>query len=242
MPYVSNPFNPDTPSVNQVSNELQQANINFSILAQFCQGNDPNTFMLKPSVIPPVGGGYKNVDLSSATSDYFLQVGEQAVINFTNTASVPLHIATTSGTYYELDIIPAVNYNASGTTDTDGVRLLPNNTTYASSINNISTYAHVSLNLTTYYYTSSGDSSFRLTHQYIKLVPHLRAVINNYTGFKSVFAQYIHTRGGFDNINYLPFWGLASCMWVDTSTAWTSLGIIAFLSNVSGTILVRRLK
>jgi hypothetical protein len=242
MPYVPNPFNPDTPSVNQVSNELQQANINFSILAQFCQDNDPNTFMLKPSVIPPVAGGYKNVDLSSATSDYFLQVGEQAVINFTNTASVPLHIATTSGTYYELDMIPAVNYNASGTTDTDGVRLLPNNTTYASSINNINTYNCGANTCSFLILQSLNDSSFRLTHQSMKLIPHIRAVINNYTGFKSVFAQYIHTRGGYDNSSYLPFWGLTSCMWIDTSTAWTSLGTITFLSSVSGTILVRRLK
>jgi hypothetical protein len=33
-----------------------------------------------------------------------LQVGEEAIINFTNATSVPLRIATQSGTYYEMDV------------------------------------------------------------------------------------------------------------------------------------------
>jgi hypothetical protein len=33
---------------------------------------------------------FRRVNLTGATSDYELQVGEEAIINFTNTTSVPL--------------------------------------------------------------------------------------------------------------------------------------------------------
>ena len=236
MPYVPNPFNPTIPSVNQVENELRQANINFSILAQYCQDDDPNTFMLKPSVIPPVAGGYKNVNLSSATSDYFLQVGEQAVINFSNVSSVPLHIATASGTYYELDIIPAVIYATTGTNNS--TRLLPNNTTYSNSIQNACLYGNSYYNPSIYLIRAGH---FALTYQN-NLLPHLRAVINNYTGFKTVFAFCVSLINDNSSTSYFPYFTNSYGMWIDTTINWTSLGTITFPSAVSGTILVRRLK
>jgi hypothetical protein len=56
-----------------------------------------------------IGSGYRRVDLTGATSDYNLQVGEEAIINFTNTTSVPLRIATQSGTYYFVFICSNTN-------------------------------------------------------------------------------------------------------------------------------------
>jgi hypothetical protein len=73
---------------------------------------------------------FRRVDLTNATSDYNLQVGEEAIINFTNATSVPLRIATQSGTYYECHLVVVIQ---------EGLRvgvgnhifLNPNNTTYS---------------------------------------------------------------------------------------------------------------
>jgi hypothetical protein len=52
-----------------------------------------------------LGLAFRRIDLTNASSDYNLQVGEEAIINFTNATSVPLRIATQSGTYYEVDLL-----------------------------------------------------------------------------------------------------------------------------------------
>ncbi len=83
------------------------------------------------SVLPAgIGNGYANpINLTSATADYMLQPGQVAVISFTNATSVPLYIATTNGTYYEMDLVMS---NSSGTTGAAGDPYLnPNNTTYS---------------------------------------------------------------------------------------------------------------
>lgn len=43
------------------------------------------------------------VDLTSATTDYPLAIGETATITYTSATSVPLHVATVEG-LYEIDI------------------------------------------------------------------------------------------------------------------------------------------
>jgi len=79
------------------------------------------------SVIPPgIGNAYANpVNLNSATADYLLQVGQVAYISFSGATSVPLHIATTNGTYYELHLVCS---NSSGINSY--ISLNPNNTSY----------------------------------------------------------------------------------------------------------------
>jgi len=47
------------------------------------------------------------VNLTGATTDYELQVGQIAYISFTNVTNVPLHIATPNNSYYELHVIPS---------------------------------------------------------------------------------------------------------------------------------------
>ncbi|MDM7320618.1 MAG: hypothetical protein P3W91_002680 [Fervidobacterium sp.] len=73
---------------------------------------------------------FRRVDLTNATSDYMLQVGEEAYISFSNTTSVPLRIATHNGTYYEFHLVCTNTGGTSGAT-TAPIYLYPNNTTYS---------------------------------------------------------------------------------------------------------------
>jgi hypothetical protein len=171
---------------------------------------------------------FRRVDLTNATSDYMLQVGEEAIINFTNATSVPLRIATQSGTYYECHLVCS---NTGGTTGAGNgdVFLNPNNTTYI----NAFVYADLSRNSN---FSSSGYftySSFRCG-----------SVFSNSTFFITNFTQYKNLKGICDvygvSTGY-PALLIFTTDWRDTTTAWTSLGTITFPQATSGYILVRRL-
>jgi hypothetical protein len=171
---------------------------------------------------------FRRVDLSNATSDYMLQVGEEAYISFSNTTSVPLRIATQSGTYYEMDLISFVQLK-SGTNNP--VFLNPNNTTYSNAFTFMNVYINDSIN---------NPSSSKVTYNAFRIswgVTHARVYIHNITTAKSV-KSLAHVWDSTSN-------GCALTMeltyWNDTSTAWTSLGTITFPQSTSGYILVRRL-
>jgi len=170
---------------------------------------------------------FRRVDLTNATSDYMLQVGEEAIINFTNTTSVPLRIATQSETYYEAHLVCS---NTGGTSGggAERVFLYPNNTTYT----NAFVYAQFYLG------SNSGSgfdtySSFRIGY-----------VFTNATFYITNYTQYKNVRGFYDSYGIsggYPSLFIFSTDWRDTSTAWTSLGTIVFPQSTSGYILVRRL-
>lgn len=83
------------------------------------------------SPIQSGGKGFSNViDLTNATEDYFLQVGEVAKIVAQDVSSKPLRIATQDGTAYNMWVLP---YNTGGTSGGSGnpIYIYPNNTTYS---------------------------------------------------------------------------------------------------------------
>jgi len=171
---------------------------------------------------------FRRVDLSNATSDYELKVGEEAIIRFTNRTSVPLRITTQSGTYYECHLICS---NTGGTSGAiySGIFLNPNNTTY----NNAFVYAQllrVSTGGLSGYFTYS---SFRIGWAFTNAVFY----ITNYTQYKNIrgFQDIYGVSEGYPAII------IYSTNWRDTITAWTSLGTITFPQPTSGYILVRRL-
>jgi len=171
---------------------------------------------------------FRRADLSNAMSDYMLQVGEEAIINFTNATSVPLRIATQSGTYYEVHL---VSNNAGGTSGgiNDGVFLNPNNTTY----NNA--FVHVEI-----YRITSGFGSLTHTYSFFRC----GSVFTNSTFFITNFTQYKNVKGLVDVYGVseaYPALGVFSSEWRDTTTSWTSLGTITFPQSTSGYILIRRL-
>jgi hypothetical protein len=168
------------------------------------------------------------VDLSNATEDYPLAVGEEAIINFTDATSVPLHIATQDGTVYELHLIPS---NPGGTSGggNNPIYLNPNNTTYSNA------FVYASL-----YRNSAGSNSDYITNSAFKIGHGYSAVyciIINRTVYKNI-------RAYFDVYGLSPDYPtivISSIDWRDTTTPWTSLGTITFPQSTSGQILVRRI-
>jgi hypothetical protein len=171
---------------------------------------------------------FRRIDLTNASSDYLLQVGEEAYISFSNASSVALHIATQSGTYYEFHLICS---NAGGTSggSSNPIYINPNNTTYSNAFNfvdyNIGTSSNGTVN-TTY-------SAFRIGWAYSNST----CYITNYTQYKGI--KGINDAYGISGS--FPDLVIFSTDWNDTSTAWTSLGTVSFPQSSSGYILVRRL-
>jgi len=171
---------------------------------------------------------FRRVDLTNATSDYMLQVGEEAIINFTNATSVQLRIATQSGTYYECHLVCS-NTGANSGGGNAPVFLNPNNTTYT----NAFVYAEIYRNSSASGSNYLSYSAFRCGLGFVTSVFY----ITNFTQYKNLLG--IYDIYGID-------WSYSviicfSTDWRDTSTAWTSLGTIVFPQSTSGYILVRRL-
>jgi hypothetical protein len=164
------------------------------------------------------------VDLSNATSDYNLDVNQEAIINFSNATSVALHISTTNGTYYQMDIV-----SSNGNSGSDNPAYLnPNNTTYS----NAFTYEEV-------YRDTGGQGSNSSTYNSYRIgwaFPSIRAYITNYTSNK-----HVNTINSSAGASHSPSIDINTCYWKDTSTAWSSLGTITFPQSTSGFILVKRL-
>lgn len=169
------------------------------------------------------------IDLSSATEDYLLQPHCIAIINFSNTSTVPLHIATPADSYYELHIIPSNTGGTSGARDTRAF-LYPNNTTYENAFR-LTQYWRSSA---VFSHSSDTTYAFRIAHAFSAVV----AWITNRT-------QYKNTRSIVDVYGTSTGWPAINVFctdWRDTTTPWTSLGTIVFPQNSSGTIIVFRLR
>ncbi|RLC49288.1 MAG: hypothetical protein DRH57_00265 [Candidatus Cloacimonadota bacterium] len=170
----------------------------------------------------------RRVDLTDAEEDYFLEVGEEAYIEFTNTTEVPLHIATSSGSYYELDLLPTNEGSQSG----GGVApifLKPNNTTYSNAFK----FAQMFRNRDTHSSSYETFSAFRIGFNWA----HIRCYIWNTTQYKSIISLNNLYGGDPD----YPGLVIASTNWRNTTTPWTSLGTITFPQLSSGKILIRRI-
>jgi len=167
------------------------------------------------------------VNLTGATTDFELQVGQIAYISFTDVTQVPLHIATPNNSYYELHVIPSNTGGTSGGTD-GNVLLYPNNMTYSDA-----------------FYTArlTRDGS-GFTHDYLQSSAFLIGrAFSAITAWITNRAQYKNVRALIDYYgisNSYPGLRAMSSDWRDTTTAWTSLGTIVFPQSTSGEILVFR--
>jgi hypothetical protein len=168
---------------------------------------------------------FRRVDLTNATSDYMLQVGEEAIINFTNASSVPLRIAVGENRLYEIFLQFSVNYRLTNT----ATYLNPNNTTYASSFSHSSVYWNSGGGSDWLAYTTS-DNAFRLYNQ----TPHSYIILDT---TRRILRGFITYEGGDNHANY----GIFASKWHSNLVSWTSLGTFTFPTSMSGYILVRRL-
>jgi hypothetical protein len=169
------------------------------------------------------------VDLTNAITDYLLQVGEEAIIYFSNTTIVPLHIQTQDGTYYEISILPSNNAGTSEGTS-NPIFLNPNNTTYSNAFK----YAEILRNMNVLLSSYSTFSSFRIAG----VISKIKLFLENTVTFKSING--IATTYGISSDDSTI--NCFSSTWMDITTQWTSLGTITFPQNTSGYILVRRLQ
>jgi len=172
---------------------------------------------------------FKRIDLTNATEDYFLRVGEEAYISFSDVTQVPLHIATQDGTYYEMHII-AGNVGGTSGAALGYIFLCPNNQTYSNAFYSALMWRSGSSHSSSYIY----KSGFVLASYYSNIL----TWITNRT-------QYKNTRSFLDLYGYsdtYPNVRFTSSDWRDTTTEWTSLGTVSFPQSTSGEILVRRLK
>jgi hypothetical protein len=161
----------------------------------------------------------RRVDLSNASSDYTLQVGEEAIINFNNTSSVALHIATTSTALYWL-------YCSAG-----ACTLNPNNTTYSSSF--YWTDWGINYDGSNASATTGGNSG----NAFVLGNPAGTGFIVSYIDVKNakILTQHAATFSNYPYSirHYATHW--------KNPVSWTSLGTITFNQSSSGYILIRRL-
>jgi hypothetical protein len=170
------------------------------------------------------------VNLTNASSDYNLSVGQTAYISFSNATSFPLHIATSSGTYYEMDVAMSNSTGTSGAS-ANPVILNPNNTTYSNAFGYVEIYRNTGESSAGS--TTSTYSAFRIGWA----ISSIRVYIINFTTNKHTKGFYFQT-----GTSLTPTIDINTCCWNDTTTAWTSLGTITFPQSSSGYILVRRLQ
>ena len=216
-------------------------------LNEWCEGLNAdmiNNLHLSPNVVPIINSegildlsstyakidtySFRRVDLTDAIEDYELQIGEEAEIRFENVTSVPLHIATFDGTYYQMDLIPSDPGGNSGGVEAP-IYLNPNNTIY-SEMFRFSEIWKSSAMFSSAYRTYSA---FRLGWAFSSI----RCNILNrtiYKNIKGIFDTYRKSTG-------YPCIDIFSTDWRDTTTPWTSLGTITFPQNTSGEVLVKRL-
>jgi hypothetical protein len=162
---------------------------------------------------------FRRVNLTNATSDYNLQVGEEAYIEFSDTTHVPLRIAVSSNALYWL-------YCNAG-----GCFLNPNNMSYQNSFKEIDW--GINFDGTNAYVQVAGStfSGFTLGNVYGA------GVILSYIDISKAktITQHISV---FSTSPYSIRHMVSH--WV-SPVAWTSLGTLSFLTRVSGIVLIRRL-
>ncbi len=166
---------------------------------------------------------FRRVDLTNATSDYDLQVGEEAIINFTNATNVPLRIATGSNRLYEIFLQFSVNFNISFTF------LNPNDTTYVSSFSHLSVYWN-SNGISGWIHNTNTDNAFRI----YSITPHPYIIVDT---TRRILRGFLSYEFGTNVVGC----GFFAGKWHSNLATWSSLGTFTFPTSMSGYILVRRL-
>lgn len=170
-------------------------------------------------VVGPVGstGSTGVVDLTNATTDYPLRVGETATITYTNATSVPLHVATVEGVY---EVIIAGDITTAAVHATDNSQFKPNNTNYPGAFA---------------YYLQGGSGTYDCFLTTSGRILNAVISINTYTAGKSINLISCYRDIG---SSISPYNGFG---WWNDSTTWVSLGTIVFPFAQSGKIVIRRI-
>ena len=171
---------------------------------------------------------FRRIDLTNAASDYDLQIGEEAVIIFTNALTVPLRTRTQSGTRYEVHLVCSNSGDVSGGS-VEPIFLLPNNITYPNNF----TYAEVYRNAAGLNSGYASYSAFRCGLSFSNTVFY----ITNFTQYKNIKGFYDAWGIG----SSFPWISVFSCDWLNRTIDWVRLGTLVFPALASGYVLIRRL-
>jgi hypothetical protein len=170
------------------------------------------------------------IDLTLATEDYPLSVGETATMTYTNATSVPLHVKTVEG-LYEIDLILA---GVGSTNYTNNILyLLPNNALVTAGNINWERIRQTSSTIDGW-----GDNlqqtAFVVGHDSAGVRSSLE--VSTFTRAKVVSGTLL-LKSDVDTtqqfLHYQP--------WMDTSTLWVSMGTINSPLPISGKIVIRRI-
>jgi hypothetical protein len=172
---------------------------------------------------------FTRVDLTNTTEDYFLKVGEEAYISFNNVTSIPLKIATTNNTFYELHLLNSNPGTNSYNIYNRKVYLYPNNISYNEFC--VSGIYRSQFGFANMY--SPSEPGFLVGWVFFVTI----AWIINRRQYKNV--RVIANLYG--NSGYYPIIWESSSDWRNTTTEWSSLGTIVYPLLASGEIIVRRL-
>jgi hypothetical protein len=170
-----------------------------------------------------IGGyGYRRIDLTNATTDYNLQLDEEAYYEWntaTTNRSLPLRIQV-SGSLYQLFVAPS-GYNTSTV-----FYLNPNNTTYSSQFNEVRIRSEQpNSNTPSCHSTTTNNMRFYSSGAFSVL---LQTIMQNKMAITF----------GFHSSNIF----IVSSFWNNNSTTWSSLGTLTVNNNVgTAYVLVRRL-
>lgn len=167
------------------------------------------------------------VDLTNATEDYPLQIGETVTITYTNVTSVPLYVATSEGLYQFSLISTDSTIMVSG----GHVMLSPNNVSSSIPIQEQVFVANNSGAGAAY--TASNILGFTLGSNSIL---YCKVDISTITTNKTVHGS---ASERFEIYNH--HLGVYGSRWDNIITPWTSLGTVRFPSAQSGKIVIRRI-
>jgi hypothetical protein len=173
---------------------------------------------------------FRRVDLTNATSDYPLAIGEEAIIYFDTTQSTTkaLRVATSEGLY---QMLIWARYD---TSTNSFAFLYPNNQSYSNAFRAIALWLDESTS------TFLGHDALNFSGFWLGRIIQgglFVCYFSTYRLGKFMLAQ--QTVVGSVPYGRLQFWGHR---WNDTTTSWTSLGTISTNArNGVLTILVRRL-
>jgi len=167
------------------------------------------------------------IDLTSATTDYPLAVGETAIITYTSATSVPLRVATTNGEY-ELHLTGDLTI---ASTNSGAITFNPNNSSQTGMIGTAT-----QVGITTLTSNSFATSTSTITMGSSLLV-YANFNVTTSTKYKGWLGNSVYK---FSNTNGL-YRDVYAGYWDNTTTEWTSLGTITFPFAQSGKIAIKRI-
>jgi len=180
----------------------------------------------KVIVASPVLPGPQPVNLAGLGSDYQLAVGQIGYIDFSATASVPLNVAVSDGEEYEICFD-----QTAGTPGINASYLHANNTSSWGAANDAKWAGVIDTG------AAALGSSAAFTSLYFGngMLHNVKLMVRIRTVNKALFGK-VH----YDNATNKILWDIYSHL-SDTTTAWVSLGTLAFGYASTGRVTVRRI-